>query len=324
MKLATLKIDNAERLAVSLDSDHLVLAADLSTNAPATLQEFIEADGEQVKDLSNLLAEYDGATISTADRLLEWMAPQPRPSKILGVAFNNIALRKTAHKDPGVPNFFLVAPSAIIAHGETIVVEPHYGHTIPEPELAAIIGKKAKNISEDAVASHIFGYTIVNDVTSHGLKFGMDSIATTREPDLIHPHHLAWRNLHSEDDRDVYFVYHGRSKSCDTFSPIGPYVTTADEIENPNRLGIRAWFNDEQFSEDSTASYTYSVETCIAEASRYFTLMPGDIVQFGTAAKGVGQFPRAHRNINLHEMSGSVSIEIDQIGKLTNRVAHSF
>lgn len=321
MKLATFRINGAERLAIALTGDRLVLSTELAHDAPDTMQALIDAGESEIVRLNQLAGKYSGPTLSIHDDSHQWLAPQPRPSKILGVAFNNIALRKSAHKDPGVPNFFLVAPSALVGHGDNIIIEEHYGHTIPEPELAAIIGKKAKNINEADVPSHVFGYTIVNDITSHGMKFGMDSIATTREPDLIQPHHLSWRNLHGDDDRDVYFVYHGRSKSCDTFSPMGPFVTTADEIDDPNNLGIRAWFDGEKFSEDATTSYTYPIETCIAEASRYFTLMPGDVIQFGTAAKGVGRFPRAHRNINLHEMQGEVTIEIDGIGRLSNPVA---
>ena len=101
---------------------------------------------------------------------IDWAPPITNPSKILGVAFNNKELMKKAHKDPGVPNYFLKPPSALQAHKKPIIVDPDWGAVIPEPEICAVIGKKAKHISEEDALNHVFGYMIHNDVTSHGLS----------------------------------------------------------------------------------------------------------------------------------------------------------
>ena len=93
-----------------------------------------------------------------------------------------------------------------------IAVDPTWGAVIPEPEVCAIIGIGGKNISKGRALDHIFGYSILNDVTSHGLKFGKDSIAVTYDPDMAREEFYNWRNLKDENDRDVYYVYHTRSK----------------------------------------------------------------------------------------------------------------
>ncbi|MYF71498.1 MAG: hypothetical protein F4181_16750 [Proteobacteria bacterium] len=162
----------------------------------------------------------------------------------------------------------------------------------------------------------------MNDVTSHEMKLGMDSVAVTRPPEIWSPYMSAWRNAHGEDDRDLYFVYHARSKGADTFGPCGPWLTTADEIPDPNNLQIRAWVDGEQFAVDNTSSYRFTIQEVIAEASRFFTLEPGDLFSFGTTARGVGRFPHAHRNVDLSECTGTIEIEIEGLGRLANPVVH--
>lgn len=326
MKLGTINYQGKLSLVARQD-DGVVLLSDLCRSAglgdpPASMNDLIEG-GEAELQRARRAVEL-GKAVPLDDAKIDWLPPQPRPSKVLGVAFNNMGIRKSAHKDPGVPNFFLKAPSCLTGHRKPIIMEEHFGETIPELELAAVIGRRCRNISVDEARDAVFGYTITNDVTSHGLKFGLDSIATTREPDLIRPHHLAWRNLRGEDDRDVYFVYHTRSKATDTFGPMGPWVTTADEVADPNLLEVKGWFDGEPFAIDSTASYRFKIEEVIAEASRYFTLEPGDVICFGTSAKGVGKFPNGHRSVNMHKLSGLIDIEIEGLGRLSNPVVHSW
>ncbi|WP_373356247.1 fumarylacetoacetate hydrolase family protein [Pseudoroseicyclus sp. CXY001] len=289
-------------------------------DAPATLAEII-ADPQMLDRAREAIAAVDPGSPALLDpEGLSWLPPQPTPSKILGVAFNNMGIRKAAHVDPGVPNFFLKAPSALTGHGKPIVIKEHYGETIPELELACVIGRRCKEIGVDEALDAVFGYSIMNDVTSHGLKFGLDSIATTREPELLRPHHFGWRNRYGEEDRDVYYVYHSRSKASDTFGPMGPWVTTRDEVGNPNDLDVAGWIDGEAFAVDNTSSYRFKVEEVISEASHYFTLEPGDVICFGTSAKGVGRFPAGHRNINMHEMDGTIDIEIEGLGRLSNPI----
>ena len=326
MKLGTINHQGRPAL-VAMKDDGVVLLSELYGSAglgtpPATMNDLIEGGEAELSKARQAVERGNATPLDEAG--IDWLPPQTRPSKVLGVAFNNMGIRKSAHKDPGVPNFFLKAPSCLTGHGKPVIMEEHYGETIPELELAAVLGKRCKNVSVEEARDAVFGYTITNDVTSHGLKFGLDSIATTREPDLIRPHHLAWRNSHGEDDRDVYFVYHTRSKATDTFGPIGPWLTTADEVADPNALEVKGWFDGEPFAVDSTSSYRFKVEEVIAEASRYFTLEPGDVICFGTSAKGVGKFPNGHRSVNMHKLSGVIDIEIEGLGRLSNPVVHNW
>ena len=253
---------------------------------------------------------------------IDWLAPIPDPSKILGVAFNNKELMRQAHRDPGVPNFFLKPPSALQGHRKPIVIDPAWGAVIPEPEVCAVIGRRAKNITAGEALDYVFGFTIHNDVTSHGLKFQKDSIAVTYDPDMALPEFFGWRNLHGDDDRDVYYVYHTRSKGTDTFGPMGPWLTTRDEIVNPNDLNVVADLDGEIFARDNTSNYRFSIEACLAEASRYFTLEPGDLISFGTTGKGEGRFPRGHKSLLMGQVTGTVGIAIDGLGRLENPIVH--
>jgi 2-keto-4-pentenoate hydratase/2-oxohepta-3-ene-1,7-dioic acid hydratase in catechol pathway len=93
-------------------------------------------------------------------------------------------------------------------------------------------------------------------------------------------------------------------------------------VGNPNDLHVTGTIDDEVFTKDHTGNYRFGVETCIAEASRYFTLEPGDMISFGTTGKGVGRFPRGHKSLLLGEIIGVVGIEIEPLGRLANPVRH--
>ena len=291
----------------------------LSTPSITTILELINLSIEK----PNLLNEIeDGIEKRKGFDPIDWAPPIPNPSKILGVAFNNKELMKKAHKDPGVPNFFLKPPSALQAHKKPIIVDPAWGAVIPEPEICAVIGKRAKHIKEQDALDYVFGYMIHNDVTSHGLKFQKDSIAVTYDKDMARPEFYTWRNLSGPDDTDAFYVYHTRSKGTDTFGPMGPWLTTSDEVQDPNNLNVIGFLDNEIFTKDHTGNYRFSVERCISEASKFFTLEVGDLISFGTTGKGAGRFPRGHKSLLLGEESGSVRISIDNLGTLSNPIKH--
>lgn len=324
MKFATGLKDGRKTLYVSTGGaprEMSAVAQSAGIALPASMLELIEAAGEDKGLLDRIAAAVDAAP-AVDEASIDWLAPITNPSKILGVAFNNKELMKQAHRDPGVPNFFLKPPSALQGHGKPIVLDPEWGAVIPEPEICAIIGKRGKDIPVDKVMDHVFGYAIHNDVTSHGLKFQKDSIAITYAPDLAHPEFYGWRNLQGDDDRDVFYVYHTRSKGTDTFGPMGPWLTTRDEIADPNNLDVVADIDGEVFARDRTSNYRFTIEACIAEASNYFTLEPGDVISFGTTGKGEGRFPRGHKSLLMNKMTGLIGIEIAGLGRLENPVVH--
>jgi 2-keto-4-pentenoate hydratase/2-oxohepta-3-ene-1,7-dioic acid hydratase in catechol pathway len=327
VKIGTMVVDGRPAPVVKLDETHAatfadVYAAGVLPNPPSSVLALIESGPAELERLQRALksdlSKIRRVPIASAD----WMAPVTRPSKIFGVAFNNQALTDIAHVRPTVPMFFLKPPSALSGHQKPIEIASDYGRTIPELELGVIIAKRAKNVRVEDARDYVFGYTIVNDVTSTGLKFTYDSIAIDMEPKHVEPVHVNWRRRRSEDDNELYFTYHTRSKGADTFGPMGPWLTTSDEVADPNKLEVLGFVDGEPLTVDSTANYQFSVEKIIAEASRFFTLEPGDIFHCGTTGKGVGNYPRGHLSLDLSKREVEVSVEITGLGRLSNRVVH--
>ena len=325
MKFGTINENGKSQVVVRINEEYACKLSDLEEfigcNVSQDIIELIssiEKDKKLFLEFQNKIHNMRKISIAT----FEWLPPIQKPSKILGVAFNNKELMKKAHKDPGVPNFFLKPPSALQGHNKPIIVDPNWGAVIPEPEICAVISKKAKHISTDEALDYVFGFLIHNDVTSHGLKFQKDSIAITYDSDLARPEFYTWRNLNGPDDTDAFYVYHTRSKGTDTFGPMGPWVTTSDEVIDPNKLSVTGSLNEEIFTNDHTSNYRFSVEECISEASRYFTLEPGDLISFVTTGKGTTKFPRGHKSLLIGEQKGTINISIDNLGTLSNPIKH--
>lgn len=232
---------------------------------------------------------------------------------------NNVRLNNTAHVEPAGPMFFLKPPSSLIGHEAPIEIYADYGFTFPELEVGVIIGRRAKHVSETDALHYVAGYTIVNDITSQGLKMG-DSIAVDVPAGRAHPDYFSWRRVSGPEDLAVYFTYHARSKGADTFGPMGPWLVTRDEISDPDNLTVRGYADGELFAEDSTAGYSYTIAKIVSWASRYFTLDVGDVITCGTAAKGVPAFPKAHHDIDMSRTTPVIDIEIDGLGRLSNPV----
>ena len=176
---------------------------------------------------------------------------------------------------PELPLLFLKPPSAIIGSGDTIILPPGSLRIDYEGELGVVIGKKARNVSEDEFAGYVLGYTCFNDVT--------DRVAQTKD--------VQWT----------------RSKSYDTFAPIGPCVETA---VSPSNLKIETSVNGEIKQTGNTSELIFAVPRLVSYISQVMTLMPGDVIATGTPV-GVGP-------LNDGDI---VEISIEGIGILKNYVA---
>lgn len=307
MRLARIELDgravtayvDPEGRAFSLGLD-LDILADGGTEIRKTVEPFIE------NAINGSLAPSNPG---------RWLPPI-RPGKVIGVAMNNSAFAPLAHRYFDKPAFFMKAATSLVGHREAVIVEEDFGLTHPEPELACVIGKKARRLDLGNALDVIFGYTIINDITSAGLK-DEDSLHLQfpSEP----PGHLPfkWRETRSQEDWDLYLTYHFRSKCTDTFGPIGPWITTADEIEDPNSLDVTAWLGDRLIAKDSTANLSFSISEVLVHLTRYSTLEPGDIVHFGTAID-----PRrfALREANIVEDPSDMKVRITGLGELVNPV----
>ncbi len=280
------------------------------------VDDLLSSSADELKALEQrILARIEGGELAAVTPE-GWLPPLARPGKVIGVAMNNSAFARPSFRYFDKPAFFMKSPSCLIGHGETIIMREEYGLTHPEPELACVIGRRGHHLDEATARDVVFGYTIINDVTSVGLK---DEDSLHLEFDKANPGQspAPWRRARNEQDWDVYLTYHFRSKCTDGFGPIGPWITTADAVPNPDALGIRAWLGERMIAEDSTAKLSFSIANVLAHLSRYASLEPGDIVHFGTAID-----PRQYslREANMLRDPSDVRIEIDGLGTLSNPV----
>lgn len=302
--------------------DYALAAAAIHRGAqPRTLLEFVEAGAAERAVANDIAAQIADGRLNTACYAISdihFRAPIRRPSKILGVPINNSSINKWGHRAWKAPGLFMKPPSALVGHGDAILIRKEYGLTHPEPELAAVIGKRARDIREDQVLDHLFGFTIINDITSPKLK-EEDSIELNM-PGLKGPE-ITWRKLRDEHDSTIYLTYHARSKGCDTFAPMGPYITTTNCIADPNNLAIKGWLGNDLVTNDSTSNLTFNVQQVVAQASRFMTLEPGDIIHFGMAAVPAmpDKYPTTW-DLDLSRLGGPIAIEIEGIGTLRNPV----
>ncbi|MFQ5795745.1 MAG: fumarylacetoacetate hydrolase family protein [Candidatus Bipolaricaulia bacterium] len=213
-------------------------------------------------------------------------APVPDPQKIVAIGLNYMDhCREQGVDPPERPIIFAKYPSAIIGPGVPITWPPDLAQQVDcEAELAVVIGRRARSVSPERAYDYVAGYMNLDDVSARDLQF--------------------------DDGQWV------RGKSLDTFCPIGPYLVTHDEIEDPHRLAIRCTVNDQVLQDSSTGEMIFKVPELVAFTSRAFTLMPGDIIATGTP-HGVGVF----RDPQVFLKPGDrVSIEVEGLGRLTNPV----
>jgi 2,4-didehydro-3-deoxy-L-rhamnonate hydrolase len=212
------------------------------------------------------------------------MVPIERPGKIICVGLN---YRDHAEEQgvelPTAPLFFAKYTTALIGPGDPIVIPPAVTQCDYEAELGVVIGARVRNVSKENALEAVRGYLCANDVSARDLQFADGQ----------------WT----------------RGKSPDTFCPVGPLVSAAD-IPNPHDLRIRAIVSGEVLQDSTTANLIFGIDEIISHASLTSTLEPGDLILTGTPA-GVGVFRNPKR---LLQPGDEVTIEIEQIGELTNPV----
>jgi len=286
--------DNHESYAAHVTRDQLLdlptLSKTLKPRFPPTLNEFISCGIKGVKALERLMKnstenERRKATIKL--RSVKLLAPVASPPKIicLGLNYRDHAAEQNAPL-PKEPIIFLKPRTAVVGPDEPIVKPAFVKELDYEAELAIIIGRRGKDIEVQAAKDYIFGYTCFNDVSARDIQF-----------------------------RDKQWT---RGKSFDTFAPMGPGVTTTDQIGDPTCLRIRTWVNGELRQDSSTRNMVFNVYQVVHELSRVMTLEPCDVIATGTPA-GVG-FALKPKPQFLSP-GDLVEIEIENIGRLRNKVA---
>jgi 2-keto-4-pentenoate hydratase/2-oxohepta-3-ene-1,7-dioic acid hydratase in catechol pathway len=221
---------------------------------------------------------------------IELLSPITNPSKVIAIGLNYMDhVRETGMDIPELATMFCKYPSSIIGSGIDIHWSTRLTQKVDyEAELAVVIGRTARNVTEVAAYDYVAGYMNCNDVSARDLQF--------RPGDQ-------WL----------------RGKCLDTFCPLGPYLVTRDEITAPHNLSIRCRVNDEIRQDSNTSEMIYQIPYLIKYLSEAFTLLPGDVIITGTP-HGVGAF----RNPPIWlEHGDTVAIEIEGLGCLTNRCVSS-
>jgi 2-keto-4-pentenoate hydratase/2-oxohepta-3-ene-1,7-dioic acid hydratase in catechol pathway len=224
----------------------------------------------------------DAAAPLSSARLL---APIPRPPKLICVGLNYRDHALEAKMEiPKVPTIFAKFATAVIGPGQPIVLPKNSTQPDYEAEFAFVIGTGGRHIRAEEWEEHVFGYTLLNDVSARDFQ-----MATSQ-----------WM----------------MGKTFDTFAPMGPHLVTADEIADPHALDISLRINGEVLQQSNTRQLIFKIPELVAYLSSVCTLEPGDVVSTGTPA-GVGYARNPPRFL---QPGDDVVISVDQIGELRNPV----
>lgn len=213
------------------------------------------------------------------------LSPLQSPSKIVCVGLNYRShCEEQGAKVPDNPRLFAKFPSALIGSGSPVVMPSSTKQLDYEAELAVVIGRQGKRIQREDAWNYIAGYTNFNDISARDIQF-----------------------------QDRQWV---RSKSFDTFAPLGPFLVTTDEVGDAGNLDVKCWVNGELRQNSSTSEMIFIIPDLIEFISQSATLLPGDIIATGTPA-GVGLFQKPPRLLNPGDV---VQVEIGGLGVLQNPV----
>ena len=281
MRLVTFEAEGKARPGVLTDSNGIF---DLSAAGFDTALGVIEAAAggrDQIEKFIDESAPDSAFSLST----VKLLAPIPRPRKLICVGLNyRDHAEETGSAIPDVPTIFNKFATAVIAPGDNIVLPKVSKSPDYEAEFAFVVGRGGRHIQKENWRDHVFGYTIVNDVSGRDYQR-----ATTQ-----------WL----------------MGKTFDTFAPMGPWIVTADKIPDPHALDISLEINGEVLQNSNTRELIFKIPDLLAFLSSVFTLEPGDIVSTGTPS-GVGVARNPQRFL---QPGDEVVVKIPAIGELRNPV----
>lgn len=291
MKLLTYEVQELHKLGVQTDEGIIDIQAtaektgisDVETDIMAVI-----AGGEQaINQLSNLLkqAEEANTVVYVNSENLVWGPSVTRPHKIICVGLN---YRKHADETnapyPEIPILFNKFDNTLTGHNSEIPVPKVTEKLDYEVELAIVIGKKTKNVNEADALDYVFGYSTANDLSARDLQM--------RTPQWM------------------------LGKIGDKFSPMGPYLVTADEVGDPNDLKLKTIVNGEVKQDSNTSDMIFNCAEIVSYISQYLTLEPGDVILTGTPEGVVLGLPEDQQR--YIQPGDVITCEIEKLGALTN------
>src|SRR5215217_1360671 len=216
---------------------------------------------------------------------VELLAPLPNPPTIICLAFNYYDHAKDAGLMPSDEPVIFIKPRTTLNSPYSDIICPRFVKRLDyEAEIAVVIGKRTKGISEEEALSSVFGYMIMHDVSARDIQF-----------------------------KDKQFT---RGNGIDTFAPCGPWITTKDEIADPQNLTIVTRVNDEVRQNSSSLNMVIPIKRIISSLSSVMTIEAGDIISTGTPA-GVAMSMAEPKYLKHGDI---VEIAIERLGRIRNRV----
>ncbi|MFY7811458.1 MAG: fumarylacetoacetate hydrolase family protein [Flavobacterium sp.] len=299
MKLLTYKTQETEPRLGFIHNNQVIDMQDFGDVSnfplPNDMLELIDLGFEIISEINELIAETPENFFEEISYNLDEvtiLAPIVKPRKnIIGIGLNytehvaeSARTLDTTGKLPQKPIIFSKPPTTVTATNTEIILNSNLTQQLDwEVELAVVIGKKGKYVPKENALDYVFGYTIINDISARDCR------------------------------REGQWIV---SKGQDTFAPMGPYLVTKDEIENPHNLNLKLTLNGVEKQNSNTQFLLFNINDLINDLSTVFTLEPGDIIATGTPA-GVG----AGRNPQEWMKNGDeVICTIEKIGTITNTV----
>ncbi|RAP77672.1 fumarylacetoacetate hydrolase family protein [Paenibacillus montanisoli] len=278
-----------ERGVVDVEAALQAGAGGHNAEVPSTVTAVIEGGDAALASLRGYIGSLQlagGESFLRQESEIEWGPCVTHPNKIICIGLN---YRKHAEETnapiPAYPILFNKFNNTLTGHLKDIAVPKVTEKLDYEAELVIVIGKKAKYVAKEDALSHVFGYCAVNDLSARDLQL-----------------------------RTQQWLL---GKSCDDFSPLGPYLVTADEVGNPNDLWIKSTVNGEVRQSSNTSDMIFRCDEIVSYVSQHMTLVPGDIILTGTPEGVVLGLP-PEQQVYL-KPGDEVTIEIEKLGALTNR-----
>jgi 2-keto-4-pentenoate hydratase/2-oxohepta-3-ene-1,7-dioic acid hydratase in catechol pathway len=284
LKLVSYQLSDQQPHLGAVIEDKIVNLNQLSAGQlPDSMLEFLQAGEAALQTAKELLDKAQGDIALDSVKLL---APIPNPSKVIAIGLNyRDHIREANIGVPELATMFCKYPSSIIGNDAEIRWSNELTQQVDyEAELAVVIGKTARNVSEADAYDYIAGYMNCNDVSARDLQF--------RAGDQ-------WL----------------RGKCLDSFCPLGPYLVTRDEINDPHNLSIQCELNGQLMQDSNTSEMVYRIPYLIEYLSQAFTLLPGDVIATGTP-HGVGAFRQPPIWLKQGDV---VAVKIEGLGVLSNR-----
>ncbi|MDC0283830.1 fumarylacetoacetate hydrolase family protein [Mariniblastus sp.] len=286
MKLASVTYQRQRRIGVVQENERCFVLDPGFNGIPDTIEAYLASEQTQ-----EALAELESNGFKGVDEValsdVHLNPPLKKVNKVICIGKNYADhAREMGSEPPEIPVVFSMFPSAIIGPGDSVVLPTISRQVDYEAELVVVIGKSGRHIPRDQAMDHVFGYCCGNDISARDWQKGKPG--------------GQWL----------------LGKTFDTFAPLGPFLVTKNEVDDPHQLKICCRLNGEVMQSSSTSSFIFQIDFLISHLSQFMTLAPGDLIFTGTPP-GVG----AGRKPPLFLSPGdTVEVEIESVGVLTNPI----